>query len=523
MAVLATSGRSIPTVATMKHPSAAVVLLPVLAIVIVALGAACGADETGDESSSQPTAPEPTVQSAPEPTSTAAVEPEPEPEPDSSAQPGPEADPGGPAREQLDWFVAALNATAPPPVAEIEARFSAAFLAEVPPEALVAGVTEMVAAMAPPITIESVTPAGADGLALDAVLVSADGRARMAVSLGVSADEPHQIEGLVGRPDIDLDFPADLTVDALDATLAGLAARSGVGVYDVSDGTCTVFHEIRSDQPVALGSVFKLWVLAELADQIAAGEAAWDETMTVEERHKSSPDGEIFALAPGTPVTLEELAMAMISISDNSATDHLLARLGRERVEAVLGRIGVADPGANVPFLSTQALFQLKFVAAAPNAADWRALDGEGRRALLDDIDDAVLAWVGDPGAIDLVNADGVAIDRPRDLDLEWFATPADLCRTMTYLAERAETPGLEPVAAILEANPGEGLPFDRERWPTIRFKGGSEPGVVAGAWWFEGADGRRYVVAGGLADPDTPVSEIDGALALASAITLVE
>ncbi|MGF1598931.1 MAG: serine hydrolase [Acidimicrobiales bacterium] len=271
-----------------------------------------------------------------------------------------------------------------------------------------------------------------------------------------------------------------------------------------------------------LGSVFKLWLLADLADRIAAGEATWDEKVPVDDRYKSSPDGEVFTMEPGTEISLEELAMLMISISDNSATDHLMAYLGRDRVEAVLDRIGVADPAANVPMLSTQALFQLKFVAAGPSSDDWRALDEEGRRTLLADIDEAVLPWVQDPDAFDLINADGVPVDQPRDLDLEWFATPGDLCRTLTYLADRAETPGLEPVAAILEANPGLGLPFDRDRWPTIRFKGGSEPGVVAGAWWFEGDDGRRYVVAGGLADPESPVPEIDGALALASAITLV-
>ncbi|MFN3216182.1 MAG: serine hydrolase [Acidimicrobiales bacterium] len=501
----------------MKHPSATVVLLPVLALVLVALGAACGADETGEESSSQPPAPEPTVQSTPAPTPEATAGPDPSP------QPGSGADAGGPAREQLDWFVAALNASAPPSPAELDARFAPAFLAVVPPDQLVAGAAEMTAAMAPPITIESVTPAGDDGLALDAVLVSADGDARLAVSLVVGAVEPHLIEGLVGRPDVVLEFPVGLTADDLDATLAGLAAESGLGVYDVTAGECVVLHEIRADRPVALGSVFKLWLLAELADQVAAGDAAWDETVRVEDRLKSSPGGEVFAMAPGTEISLEELAMAMISISDNSATDHLLARLGRENVEAVLDRIGVVDAAANVPMLSTQALFQLKFVAEAPNADDWRGLDQAGRRTLLAEIDDAVLPWVADPESIDLINADGVPIDQPRDLDLGWFATPADLCRTLTYLADQAERPGLEPVATILEANAGEGLPFDRDRWPTIRFKGGSEPGVVAGAWWFEGVDGRRYVVAGGLADPDTPVSEIDGALALASAITLVE
>jgi len=53
-----------------------------------------------------------------------------------------------------------------------------------------------------------------------------------------------------------------------------------------------------------------------------------------------------------------------------------------------------------------------------------------------------------------------VLLSEPRDLDLEWFATPGDMCRTQVYLAELATRPGLEPVADILSINPGGGLPF---------------------------------------------------------------
>ena len=120
------------------------------------------------------------------------------------------------------------------------------------------------------------------------------------------------------------------------------------------------------------------------------------------------------------------------------------------------------------------------------------------------------------------MNADGVALTEPRDLDVEWFATAGDLCRTLVHLAEVAEQPGLEPVAEILEINAGQGIPFDRERWPVVRFKGGSEPGVLAGAWWFEGDDGSRHVVVGGVANPDAALPELDVVLTLASAIELV-
>src|SRR5450432_456921 len=51
---------------------------------------------------------------------------------------------------------------------------------------------------------------------------------------------------------------------------------------------------------------------------------------------KSEPDGSMFSVA--------EVAGKMISISDNTAADHLLRLVGRERVEAYLPSMGLASP-----------------------------------------------------------------------------------------------------------------------------------------------------------------------------------
>ncbi len=492
--------------------------LLVLTVASLLLLAACSTDDGDDAgdavgSSSATEAPTPTESPIVESSVT-------EPRPTETPAPaGTEVALGDtPAEAQLGWFVAALNADGPPEVAEVEDRFSEIFLSQIPAETIPATVSSAFAAGEAPYRVVEVQPA-ADGQSAEAIVEGAN-QVRFGVQIAVELAEPHRITGLLISP-LDIEFPTPITVDAIDDRLTDLGDTSAVALYDVTDGTCDAVHQIRPETAIPLGSVFKLWVLAELANQVATGDAAWDETVPVVDSLRSSPDGEIFFRETGTEITLAELAEAMIAISDNTATDHLIDRLGREEVEAALDRIGIADPAANQPLLSTGNLFQLKFVAAPPNAADYRALDEAGRRALLAELDDAVLPWVADPDALDLVNGDGVPIDQPRDLDVEWFATPADLCRTMVHLAELAETPGLEPVAEILELNPGL-TNFDRDRWPTIRFKGGSEPGVVAGAWWFEGEDGSRYVVAGGVSDADDPVGELDGVLVVASIIELV-
>ena len=199
----------------------------------------------------------------------------------------------------------------------------------------------------------------------------------------------------------------------------------------------------------------------------------------------------------------------MISISDNSATDHLLHRLGRERIEAAMTTSGVADPSLNIPFLSAADFFVIKFDPESPTSAEYRDLDESGRRAVLDELADGTVPWIGGASDFPLENADGVPITDPRDHDLEWFATAEDLCRTHAHLADLAGRPGLEPIAEILSINATAGMQFDRSVWPDLRYKGGSEPGVVAVAWWLERADGRTFVLAGGVEGPDAPIDPV--------------
>ena len=442
---------------------------------------------------------------------------------DASGETGDETNSSAtPAERQLDWVVAILNDGGRATVDEVSKRFSPTFLAQFPAEQIVGFLPEVFAFAAPPYTVDQFD-AGGDGLTAEAVLVGTDD-GRLSVQIAVGASPPNLIEGL-GITPAEVEFPLPITVEAIDERLTDLGSRSSLGLYDVTDGSCTAVHELRAEETIVLGSVFKLWILAALANEIDQGRASWSETVMVTDELRSNPSGDVYQLETGTELTLQELAEVMISISDNTATDLLLDRLGRQTVEEAMGRAGVSDPAANVPMLSTGNLFALKFVPDIPNAADYRLLDEAARRSLLADLDQATFAWVGVETALaeltDSTNADGVPIDQPRDLDIEWFATAQDLCRTHVYLDQLANTPGLEEVAAILEINPGAGLPFDRERWPTIRFKGGSEPGVVAGAWWFEGPEGDRYVVAGGVADPNAPLDELNTILTLASAIEL--
>ena len=64
-------------------------------------------------------------------------------------------------------------------------------------------------------------------------------------------------------------------------------------------------------------------------------------------------------------------------------------------------------------------------------------------------------------------------------------------------------------MAEILSVNATAGFDFDRATWPLLRYKGGSEPGVVAVAWWLERSDGRVFVIAGGVENDETAIDPI--------------
>lgn len=243
--------------------------------------------------------------------------------------------------------------------------------------------------------------------------------------------------------------------------------------------------------PLPTGSTFKLWVLGALAAGVEDGSRRWDETTTLTKARMSAPSGRLHQWPEGTPFTLAALAGAMISESDNTATDHLLFHLGRTTVESWMRKTGHATPAANVPLLATRELFLLKFSADASRIDRWMTATPEGRRALL-----ASFAGL----SMDDVASPALPV-RPRDI--EWFASPLDLLRTMNGL--RKIDDGGRAVS-LLGINPA--FRVDSSRFPIVAYKGGSEPGVLNMTWMWKDDRGRWMAAAFSWCRDDAVVDE---------------
>ncbi|MFS8534025.1 MAG: serine hydrolase [Limnochordales bacterium] len=249
-------------------------------------------------------------------------------------------------------------------------------------------------------------------------------------------------------------------VSGLEEALAPFAELPGQVSVLVLGGSAEL-AALNPDEPLAVGSAFKLAVLAALRQQIALGQRSWDEVVVLDETWRSLPSGILQEWPAGSPVTLHTLAALMISFSDNTATDALLHLVGRDAVEALTVR--------NRPFLSTREAFVLKSPANEDLLARWRAADEAGRRALL-----------AEAANRPLPTAD--VFDSPRALDVEWFFTARELCGLMGAVYD----------LPLMSINPGVANADD---WAWVAFKGGSEPGVLNLTTALADASGARYCV----------------------------
>jgi beta-lactamase class A len=247
----------------------------------------------------------------------------------------------------------------------------------------------------------------------------------------------------------------------------------------------------NADKPLALGSTFKLYVLAALAEDVKAGLRKWTDVVSLTE--KSYPSGRLQDWPQGAPLTLDTLASLMISISDNTATDQLIKVLGRERILKLMKDSGHSNPGANDPFLTTRELFVLKTMD--PVFLDrWRTRTPDAITAA------EVLMAVSHP-SLDEVNAAFAA--GPKAIDIEWFASPADLAKLFAHMRKTAAP----EVFAIMAINPSA-TPAIKAGWSYIGFKGGSEPGVMNLTWLLTDKAGRDWMLTLGWNNPAAALDE---------------
>lgn len=312
-------------------------------------------------------------------------------------------------------------------------------------------------------------------------------RAIVGFSLVVAPDAPNPVVGLhivgVRR--------SDDSMMAVIRDMEALPGKTAFAVAELGGGKPKMVAERSANLTMAVGSSFKLYVLAELARATAAGERHWSDVVALD---RKSFSGRLADWPDHAPMTLHALATAMIAESDNSATDTLMAALGRDRIDEMARISGHDDPDRTLPLMTTVEAFALKMPGNAALARRYAAAGQEQKRRLL--VDNAAAL---NRGAIDV----GSVAERPVAIEsIEWFASPRAMVDLLDHL--RRQVGETLPVLAV---NPGI-APADAKRWRYLGYKGGSEPGVISMNFLAHRQDGKWYAIAALWNDPTARLDE---------------
>jgi len=121
-------------------------------------------------------------------------------------------------------------------------------------------------------------------------------------------------------------------------TLRTAGCEGCMHALDIDSGAAVRLHP---DGVVVAASVFKVAVALELYRQAALeGLALTDRVHVTDDNRTAGPTGLSNGQDPAT-LSLRDLASLMLSISDNTATDALIARVGLERVNASVRALGL--------------------------------------------------------------------------------------------------------------------------------------------------------------------------------------
>src|SRR4030095_3890244 len=94
-------------------------------------------------------------------------------------------------------------------------------------------------------------------------------------------------------------------------------------------------------------STIKLPILCALESLVAAGKVKWDERIILKPEDKVSGSGVLASLEDHTELTVRNLAILMIVLSDNTATNLILDRIGADAVNDYLDTIGLVKTRVN--------------------------------------------------------------------------------------------------------------------------------------------------------------------------------
>jgi beta-lactamase class A len=95
------------------------------------------------------------------------------------------------------------------------------------------------------------------------------------------------------------------------------------------------------DEPVQTASVIKMGILLDAAEQIRAGQARFDERIVLTKANQVEGSGVLGELTPPIALTFGDVLRLMVILSDNTATNMAIDRLGLAHINGTLRAAGL--------------------------------------------------------------------------------------------------------------------------------------------------------------------------------------
>ncbi len=146
--------------------------------------------------------------------------------------------------------------------------------------------------------------------------------------------------------------------------------------------------ECNADETFFTASTFKVPILAEVYRQVDAGTLDLSQRVELTDALRVPGSGVLRELDNGVAPTLHDLAMLMIIVSDNLATDILYHTAGRDNINRTMADLGLTR--TKLPMSCRDLLFSLAGLAVSESLDDfWEVSDRveQGYRGLPPDCD----------------------------------------------------------------------------------------------------------------------------------------
>lgn len=124
------------------------------------------------------------------------------------------------------------------------------------------------------------------------------------------------------------------------AKIAGFPGKVTLFAKNLSTGQS---YGLSANDPVRTASTIKLAVMTEAFAQAAEGKLNWDELLKLTHQNKVSGSGVLTEFSDGVQLPVSDVMHLMIVVSDNTAANLMIDRVGGNAVNARMAQLGLVQ------------------------------------------------------------------------------------------------------------------------------------------------------------------------------------